>query len=138
MILLLIISAQISGSEVAFFSLSPKDLNSLEVRKTKASELVMKLLKIPERLLATILITNNLINVGIVIVSSYIMGSLFDFSSAPQLGFFIQVVIVTFLLLVFGEILPKLYANHNAQRFSVFVAPALFVLEKIFWFLRLS
>lgn len=138
MILLLIISAQISGSEVAFFSLSPKDLNSLEIGKTKASGLAMKLLEIPERLLATILIANNLINVGIVIVSSYIMGSLFDFSSAPQLGFFIQVVVVTFLLLVFGEILPKLYANHSALRFSVFVAPALFVLEKIFWFLRLS
>lgn len=138
MIILLLMSAQISGSEVAFFSLSPADVNSLQIRKTKASEFALKLLEIPERLLATILISNNLINVGIVIISSYIMGSLFDFSHAPRLGFFIQIVVVTMLLLIFGEILPKLYANHNALRFSVFMAPVLFYLEKILWWLRLS
>lgn len=138
MLLLLLMSAQVSGSEVAFFSLSPTDVNDLESRKTRASGLAMKLLEVPERLLATILISNNLINVGIVIVSTYIMGALFDFSHVPRLGFLLQVVVVTFLLLVFGEILPKLYANQNALRFSVFMAPALYGLEKLFWWLRFS
>lgn len=138
MIVLIFLSAQVSGSEVAFFSLSPKDASILDERKTKSSGMVRRLLETPERLLATILISNNLINIGIVIISSYIMRSSFDFSEAPQLGFLIQVVVVTFLLLVFGEILPKLYANHNALRFSVFMAPVLTGLERVFWWLRLS
>jgi gliding motility-associated protein GldE len=138
MIILLVMSAQVSGSEVAYFSLKPADLNDLQGKKTKASSTATKLLEIPERLLATILISNNLINIGIVIVSSYIMGSLFDFSNSPHLGFVIQIVVVTFLLLVFGEILPKLYANHSPLRFSVFMAPVLYALEKAFWGMRLS
>ncbi|MFW6370144.1 MAG: gliding motility-associated protein GldE, partial [Bacteroidota bacterium] len=107
-------------------------------RQTKAGEYVLALLDIPERLLATILISSNLINIGIVIIASYITASLFDFSQAPTLGFLIQVVVITFLLLVFGEFLPKLYANHNPLRFALFMAPTLFFLEKAFWLVRFS
>ncbi len=138
LLLLLMASAQISGSEVAFFSLSPADKVLIKNRQTKAGEYVLALLDIPERLLATILISSNLINIGIVIIASYITASLFDFSQAPTLGFLIQVVVITFLLLVFGEFLPKLYANHNPLRFALFMAPTLFFLEKAFWLVRFS
>ncbi len=138
MILLLVLSALISGSEVAFFSLSPSEKEKIKSRDTISSETVLKLLSIPERLLAAILISNNLINVAIVIISTYITTSLFDFTAAPIAGFVFQIIVVTFLLLVFGEILPKLYSKHNAVRFSLFMSRALLILEKIFWGLGLS
>jgi Mg2+/Co2+ transporter CorB len=138
MALLLVLSALISGSEVAFFSLSPSEKDSIKSKNTTSSERILKLSEIPERLLATILISNNLINVAIVIISTFITTSLFDFAAAPVAGFLFQVIIVTFLLLVFGEILPKLYAKHNSVRFSIFMSQPLFVLEKIYWWLKLS
>jgi len=131
--LLLVISALISGSEVAFFSLSPTNINYLQKKKTKSCSTAIKLLNNPERLLGTILVTNNFVNVGIVILSAFITNSVFDFSMMNYwISFIIQVVVITFLLLLFGEILPKVYATHYSLSFSIFMAIPLNFLEKLF------
>lgn len=131
-VILLFCSALISGSEVAFFSLTPNELNYLEEKETKSSRMVLKLLTKPEDLLANILISNNFINVGIVILSSFISSSLMDFTQAPILGFVIQVVIITFLLLLFGEIVPKIYADRFSSSFALGMAFPLNFLGKFF------
>ncbi|RXQ96705.1 gliding motility-associated protein GldE [Ancylomarina salipaludis] len=130
MVLLLFFSALISGSEVAVFSLSPKNLREIEDAQTNKSKKLLKLLRMPEKLLATILIANNFVNIAIVILSTYITSSLIDFSQAPTIGFIVQVVVVTFLLLLFGEIIPKVYAAQFSLRFSQYMAVPLVFLEK--------
>lgn len=129
---LLISSALVSGSEVAYFSLSPAELNKLRRSKLKIDQSVIRLLGIPDRLLATILVANNFINIGIVIISAFITSKLFNFSGPAAYGFIIQVVIITFLLLFFGEILPKVYASRYAVKFSKLMAKPLDISEKIF------
>ena len=114
----LFLSALISGSEVAFFSLRFHDLDDLKQRNKQAYENLTGLLDRPKTLLATILITNNFINVGIIILSSFISNGLFDFSNYPTIGFVFQVVIITFLILLFGEVLPKVYANRMPLSFA--------------------
>ena len=133
LVLLLICSGLISGSEVAFFSLSPSDLNKVHNTKSKNAEKLISLHGRPEELLGTILVVNNLVNVGIVILSSYITNSLVDFAGAKVLGFIVQIVLITFILLLFGEIIPKIYANVNATKFSLRMAPTIYILEKIFY-----
>ena len=132
LIVLLIASALISGSEVAFFSLTPSNLDTLKQKETKSRKTILQLLKKPEHLLATILITNNFVNVGIVILSTYVTNLVFDFSQSPTLGFVFQVVIITFLLLLFGEILPKIYAKQYSIKFSEFMSLPIFTLDKVF------
>ncbi len=131
-IVLLICSALVSGSEVAFFSLSPSDKGKLKELHNKASLRVIDLLSKPERLLATILIANNFINIAIVVISTFITTSIFDFREDPLWAFTIQVVVVTFLLLLFGEIIPKLYANHSALRFALFISYPVLIFDHIF------
>lgn len=131
-VILLFISAMVSGSEVAFFSLTPNHINSLKEKTTKKNQLVLKLLDKPERLLANILITNNFVNVGIVIIATFVTSTLFDFSDNQVLGFLIQVVVITFLLLLFGEIIPKVYANRFASRFARRMSAPLLVLDRVF------
>lgn len=131
---LLCMSALISGSEVAYFSLSPAHINQLNESKSKKDRMVLKLLNVPEKLLATILIANNFINIAIVMISAFITDGLFNFSDQPGwIGFVIQVVAVTFMLIMFGEILPKIYANRFALRFSYFMAAPLKILNRVFW-----
>jgi len=132
-LILLVGSALISGSEVAYFSLSPTDKQNLESRGTRNSRAVLELIRKPVRLLGTILITNNFINVGIVIISSFVMNRLINFGTSKTLQFLTQVVVVTFILLLFGEILPKLYANLYASRFAQFMAYPLKFFEKLFY-----
>lgn len=110
-IVLLFFSGLVSGSETAFFSLSPTDLDSMKARNGKRDRIILQLITKPKRLLATILISNNFINVSIVILSTFITASLFDFQSNEILVFVVQVVIVTSILLIFGEIIPKILAN---------------------------
>ncbi|CCZ09342.1 gliding motility-associated protein GldE [uncultured Culturomica sp.] len=129
LLLLLFSSAVISGSEVAYFSLSPGQLE--EIRQ-KGYEKVYHLHRKPEKLLATILISNNFVNVAIVILSSYLVDSLFDFSGNSLLGFVIQVIVVTFIILLFGEIIPKLYANRSPIKMAIFMASPLTVLSYLF------
>lgn len=127
--LLLLFSALISASEVAFFSLSPGQLDELS---QKGYQKVINLHKKPDRLLATILISNNFVNVAIVIISAYLVDSLFDFSNNPILGFIIQVIVVTFVILLFGEIIPKLYANRSQTSVAIFMASPLSFLGYLF------
>ena len=129
----MICSGLISGSEVAFFSLSPTDLDKFQNSKSNKVEKLVSLHNRPEQLLGTILVVNNLVNVGIVILSSYITNSLVDFSEAQVLGFLIQIVLITFILLLFGEIIPKIYANQFSVKFALQMAPAIYFLEKVFY-----
>lgn len=127
---LIICSALISGSEVAFFSIDP---NKLEKKGDKSSSFVVKkLLNKPNKLLATILIANNFVNVGIIILSTYITSSIFDLESAPFLKFVIQVIAVTFLLLMLGELMPKVFANQNPIKFANLMARPIDFLSKLF------
>lgn len=129
---LLLGSALVSGAEVAYFSLGPTDRNMLETSTSGSSRLVMKLLEAPERLLATILITNNFINISIIILSSYIMNAVVEIPQPQWMEFLVQVVILTFLLLLFGEIMPKLYANRHAVGFSQFMSYPLLACKRFF------
>ena len=131
-LLLLVASALISGSEVAFFSLSPVQHKELEEAQKSSCKTVLELLELPEKLLATILIANNFVNVGIVILSTYTTSKVFDFSQYPILGFMIEVVVITALLLLFGEIIPKVYANQYALRFARFMARPISILSRVF------
>ena len=130
-VVLLGLSALVSGAEAAFFSLSPAEVNSIQNSRTRTNQVISHLLAMPEKLLATILVANNFVNVGIIIISAYVTNSLFDFSHAPILGFFIQVVVITFIIVFFGEILPKIYAIRYSQKVVRFMAVPLDFFEKI-------
>jgi len=134
MVVLLICSALISGSEVAFFSLSPTDLTNLTNSKSKSSDRILKQINKPKDLLATILIANNFINVAIVILSTYILDAVFDFEkmSAWQVGL-IEIGLVTFIILLIGEVIPKVYATNNAIRLARIMSLPLVLLKKIFY-----
>lgn len=132
LLILLATSALISGAEVAFFALKPHELEKIKTQKSKKAKLIDGFLSKPKELLATILITNNFVNVGIIILATYISGSLIDFQGNEWLQFIIQVIIITFLLLLFGEVLPKVYANNNAVRFVGFIVRPLSIFDKVF------
>ena len=138
MLILLLLSGLISGSEVAFFSLDPKDISELESEENKANQQTLDLLRFPKRLLATILIANNLVNVAIIIFSTIIINNIFDFSEHKAIGFSIQVVVVTFLLLLFGEVIPKIYSNRNSKKITQLMAAPLIILRKAFLPLSLT
>jgi len=137
LLVLLICSALISGAEVAFFGLSPTDLNEIEEKKTVRGKIVVKLLTRPKKLLATILIANNAINIGIVLLFNSIGDTLFSEINYVLFGFIsvrflLEVLVATFLILMFGEILPKIYANRNRFQFSIFMAYPLKILDILF------
>ncbi len=125
-------SALMSGSEVAYFSLSPDDIERFKNDKRKKAQAVLRLYNKPERLLSTILVANNTVNIAIVLLSAFISSKLFDFSSNPVIGFLIEIVVITFMLLFFGEIMPKVYASRYNVSFALFMAFQLSVIEKIF------
>lgn len=130
MLFLLFCSAMISGSEVAFFSL---DASKWEDEKDSTSEAqIKKMLHKPNHLLATILISNNFINVAIIILSTYMTDSLLDYNQYPILGFIIQVVVVTFALLLLGEVIPKVYANQKTLTFAKRMSGPLTILSALF------
>ena len=128
---LLFISALLSGAEVAFFSLSTKDLEEASKQDLSKANLIISLLEKPKKLLATLLVANNFINIGVVILFSYIGSDLFSSVSSPLLKFILEVIVVTFLILLFGEVLPKVYANRNNLKFAKFVAQPLYILDKL-------
>ena len=109
--ILLVFSGYASGSEIAFFSLSPNDLNDLDEDKNDADKVIKELRADSERTLATILITNNLVNVTIIMLCNYVISHVVDFGNAYWLQFIVITVLLTFLLLLFGEIMPKVYAT---------------------------
>ena len=120
--LLLVASALISGSETAFFSLQPADIDDLESRGDTKSKLVLALREKPKNLLATILIGNNFVNVTITLLSTYIMAQLFDMKNHPVAAFLLEVVIVTSLILIIGEITPKIFASKRPVSMTRFMA----------------
>lgn len=132
LLILLVASALVSGSEVAFFSIKPQDLDEVKQRNRLSFDRLTELLDHPKTLLATILIANNFINVGIVILSSLLTNGFFDFSSSPTTGFIVQVVAITFLILLFGEILPKVYANKMAVSFAAFMSRPTLLMRSAF------
>ena len=132
LVALLFISALMSGSEVAFFSLRPEDIEKLKTNKSKKAAMVLKLNSMPDKLLSTILVVNNTVNIAIVLLAAFISVKIFDFSSSPVLGFIIEVVVITFILLFFGEVMPKVFATKNQVPMSLFMAYPMSFLEALF------
>ena len=132
-VVLLMASACISASEVAFFSLSPRDLDKLDEDENNRDGLIQELLEKQENLMAAILIGNNFVNVAIIMLFSYFFAQVMPVSDNPAwLIFLSQTILLTFLLLLFGEILPKVYASHHALSFSRTVSPVMKLLTHIF------
>ncbi len=132
-IILLACSAIISASETAFFSLSASQLKEIKSRKKETASIAIKLLEKPKSLLATILIANNFVNIAIIIISTFVVNNTFDFSEHLVLGFVFQAIIITSVILLFGEILPKVYATQNAVLLTNVMARTLNILVKIFY-----
>ena len=130
---LLILSALISGTEVAFFSLSKASLEESEADDKK--ELIVELLKNPKKLLATILISNNFINILFILLFAYLGDMFFSNISPPIVKFLVEIILVTFLILLFGEVLPKVYANRNSYKFAAFVVKPISFLNVFLSFL---
>lgn len=128
---LLFCSALVSAAEVAYFSLTQKDLDDFsKVNPSKASSILL-LIEKPKKLLATLLVANNFINIGVVILFSYMGEALFASIASPVLKFILEVIVVTFLILLFGEVLPKVYASRNNIKFAKFFVFPLSVLDKL-------
>ncbi len=121
----------VSAAEVALFSLTQQDLNTLSEEDSSKANLISKLLQRPKKLLATILVANNFSHIGVVIIFSFVGNNLFSAIESPILKFIVEVILVTFLILLFGEVLPKIYASRNNIRFSKFVANPLSLLDKL-------
>ncbi len=132
--ILLTASALISGAEVAFFSLTPSVLEQAKEEGKRQVARIEAMLKKPKRLLATILVANNFINIAIVILFASLSEGLFIGIENAYLQLFIEVVVITFIILLFGEILPKIYANRNNLVFSQFMAGTLYKLDHYFLF----
>ena len=128
-VICLLISGFISGSEIAYFSLTPSQLEDLE--DSPKGNTIKKLIEDPERLLATILIANNTVNVTIVILCNFALGPIFN-NMGEVLSFILQTIILTFLILLFGEILPKLYANSYGLTWAKFATGGISFLMKLF------
>lgn len=135
--LLLVLSALISGAEVAFFSLSRTKLNEATDSNSSSQKMVVQLLENPKKLLATILISNNFINILIVLIFAYIGESVFSRIASDLIKFLIEVVLITFLILLFGEVLPKIYATRNSLKFATFMVLPLKILSTLLSFISI-
>ena len=131
--MLLLVSAMASGSEIAFFSLSPNDLNALDEDKRKSDARIKFLRDDSERTLATIIISNNLVNVTIIMLCNYFFAHVIDFGTAYWLEFIIITVLLTFLLLLFGEIMPKVYAGQHALAVCRNISATAMFLRRLFY-----
>jgi len=133
MLLLLCCSAFVSASEIAYFSLSPVHLSKIRLSKSRKNLLILHHLGQPKELLATILIANNFINLAIIVISAYVTSRLFDLTHFPILTFILQVVVVTALILLFGEVMPKIYSTQYPLRVAYVMAQPLRILTKLFY-----
>ena len=131
--LLLFVSAFASGSEIAFFSLTPSDLNEMDEEKSSDDAKITKLREDSERTLATILIANNLVNVAIIMLFTYFFHHIIDFADAWWVEFGFMTILLTFLLLLFGEIMPKVYARKNPLQFCRNAVPGIMFFRKLFY-----
>lgn len=132
-IVLLLCSAGASASETAFFSLSPAQLSEIRASKTNIDKRIVRLLENPKLFLATVLITNNLVNVGVVIISTFLVNHYLDFSSNPLLGFIFQVLAITAVLLLIGEIMPKIFANQKPVKVVRAMAAPIAAMQRILY-----
>ena len=123
----------VAASEVALFSLTKKNLADLAIQNPSKSKIVNRLLSKPKKLLATILVANNFLHISIVILFAFSLDEVFSRIAIPLLKFAIEVLLVTFLILLFGEVLPKIYASRNNIKFASFIAFPLFILDKILY-----
>jgi len=130
-IILLFCSAIVSGAEVALFSLSQKELEDSIQKDSSKGKIIARLLEKPKKLLATLLVANNFINIAVVILFSFVGKDLFGAIQSPVLKFITEVILVTFLLLLFGEVLPKVYASRNNIKFAQLIAYPVSALDKI-------
>jgi len=130
--LLLMASGFVSASEIAFFSLSPNDLNLINKEEHPSDNKIKNLLEDQERLLATILISNNFVNVTIIMLCNYFFVKVINFGNSQVLEFILITIILTFLLLLFGEIMPKIYSSQHTLLFCRKAAPVIIVLKKTF------
>ncbi len=130
-LVLLFCTAMVAATEVAFFSLSQKDLNDLAQRNPSKYLIINQLLAKPKKLLATILVANNFLHIAVVILFGFSLDKLFITITIPILKFIVEVVLVTFLILLFGEVLPKVYASRNNIKFASFIAYPLLFLDKL-------
>jgi gliding motility-associated protein GldE len=131
-ILFIACSAIISSSENAFFSLSKSQIETVTEEESRSSNYARYLLSNPKKLLATILIANTFVNIAMVMVSSLLLSIIFNFSDNHLLGFFFEVILVTFLLVLFGEVMPKIYASQNNVKLARWLAIPMFILSKVF------
>jgi gliding motility-associated protein GldE len=128
---LLFCSALVSGAEVALFSLSQKDIDDTLQNHPSKGKIISELLEKPKKLLATLLVANNFINIGVVILFSYVGHNIFAAVSSPVIKFILEVIVVTFLILLFGEVLPKVYASRNNIKFAKLIAYPVAGLDKL-------
>lgn len=129
--ILLFLSAIVSGAEVALFSLSQKDIDETLQDNLPKGKIISNLLDKPKKLLATLLVANNFLNIGVVILFSFIGQNIFDNIGSPVLKFILEVILVTFLILLFAEVLPKVYASRNNIKFAKWVAYPISFLDKL-------
>jgi putative hemolysin len=129
--ILLFLSAIVSGAEVALFSLSQKDIDETLQNNHSKGKIISNLLDKPKKLLATLLVANNFLNIGVVILFSFIGQNIFEDISSPVLKFILEVILVTFLILLFAEVLPKVYASRNNIKFAKWVAYPISFLDKL-------
>ena len=128
---LLFCCAMVAAAEVALFSLSSQNLKDLSIQHPSQSNVVENLLAKPKKLLATILVANNFLHIAIVLLFSFSLDKLFSTIASPVIKFVVEVVLVTFLILLFGEVLPKVYASRNNIKFASFIAIPISILDKI-------
>ena len=128
---LLFCSALVSGAEVALFSLSQKDIDDTLQEHPSKGKIISELLEKPKKLLATLLVANNFINIGVVILFSYVGHNIFSAVTSPVIKFILEVIVVTFLILLFGEVLPKVYASRNNIKFAKLIAYPIAGLDKL-------
>jgi gliding motility-associated protein GldE len=120
----------VAAAEVALFSLSPKNLSDLSQKNPSKSVLINQLLSKPKKTLATILVANNFLHISIVILFSFSLDSVFSRIASNVIKFIVEVILVTFLILLFGEVLPKIYASRNNMKFASFIVYPLLFLDK--------
>ncbi|MCD4832229.1 MAG: gliding motility-associated protein GldE [Bacteroidales bacterium] len=129
---LLIMSALISGAETAYFSLKSDQVKEIKKQSDFRSRLIIKHLKNPKKILATLTIANGFINVCFIVVMGIMLTLAFDFTKLPSIGFIIKISIIAFILLLFGEFLPKFYAKHKAKKFVRHTAILIIIFDKLF------
>ncbi len=129
--ILLFLSAIVSGAEVALFSLSQKDIDETLNENNPRGKIISNLLDKPKKLLATLLVANNFFNIGVVILFSFIGQNIFANVSSPAFKFMLEIILVTFLILLFGEVLPKVYASRNNIKFAKRVAYPIAILDTL-------